>query len=172
MWRLALALALATPIAAAAADVPKAELFAGYSHARHDGLETDGFEAELDLSLGGSFGVEVSAARHYKSELGTSLSWTSLFAGPRYAWRRERVTPFVHVLGGVVRSSAGLDVFDVSIRETETDPGGAVGAGLDFAVGNRWAVRLQGDYVLRRSGSETEGDPRASIGVVFRAGRR
>lgn len=172
MWRLALALALATPIAAVAADVPKAELFAGYSHARHDGLETDGFAAGVDIGLGRSLGVEVSGSGHYKSESGTSLSWTSLFVGPRYAFRGDRLTPFVHALGGVVRSSAGVDVFDVSIRETDTDLGGAFGGGIDIGVGSSWAVRVQGDWVLQQREDGTVGDPRAVLGVVYRAGRR
>lgn len=172
MTRIVLAFALAAPITAAAADAPKAEVFAGYSHARHESKETDGFLAALDVSLGHSLGVEVSFSGHYRSEGSESLSWTTLLAGPRYAWRGDRFTPFVHVEGGLLRSSAGIEVFDVSIRETETDFAAGVGGGLDLAFARSWAARVQVDYVVSWPGDGTQGDPRASIGVVFRAGKR
>ena len=103
-------------------------MFGGYSHARHVNKETDGFQAGLDVSLGHSFGLEVSVSGHYKSELGNDLSWTSLFAGPRYAWRGERLTPFLHAQGGVVRSSSGIEVFDVSITEKARALAGSLAA--------------------------------------------
>lgn len=172
MVRLVLAVALAAPTAAAAAEAPRAEVFGGYSHARHVSQETDGFQAGLDVSLGQSLGLEVSVSGHYKSELGNDLSWTSVFAGPRYAWRGERLTPFLHAQGGVVRSSAGIEVFDVSISEKDTGLGGIFGGGLDFGFARSWALRLQADYVLSHFDDGTEGDPRAALGIVYRAGRR
>lgn len=172
MSRLVVALVLATPLSAAAADAPKAELFGSYSYVRGDEVSLSGWNGAIDYSLGRSFGLEASASGHYGSELGTDVSRQSLFLGPRLAWRRQAFTPFLHALGGVVRSSAGISVFDVSIRETETDLGGALGAGVDVGVGGNWAVRVQGDYLLRKAESETEGDPRASVGIVYRAGRR
>lgn len=172
MTRLVLALALATPLAADAADAPQVELFGGYSHARHESKETDGFLAAVDVSLGQSVGVEVSVSGHYRSEGGESFSWTTLLAGPRYAWRGERFTPFVLAGGGVVRSSTGIEVFDVSISESQTDFAAAAGAGLDFAFARKWALRVQVDSVFSWPEDGTEADPRASIGIVYRAGSR
>jgi len=172
MSRLALVLAVGMPLTAAAADAPRAELSGGYSYARSGDESLNGWNGALDYSLGRSLGLEASVSGHYGSELGTDVNLQSLFLGPRFAWRGDRLTPFVHALGGVVRSSAGIDVFDVSIRETDTDLGGALGAGIDVGVGRRWGIRLQGDYVLRRAASETESDPRASVGLVYRAGQR
>jgi opacity protein-like surface antigen len=167
-----LPLALLCPLSAAAADAPKAEVFGSYSYAKSGEESLNGWNGALDVSVSRSFGVEASVSGHYGSELGTDISQQSLFLGPRFAWRGDRLTPFVHALGGVVRSSAGIDVFDVSISENDTDLGGAFGGGLDLGVGRNWAVRLQGDYVLRMAESDTEGDPRASVGLVYRAGRR
>jgi hypothetical protein len=172
MSRLVLVLALSAPAAAVAAEVPKVELFGGYSHARHEKVETDGFEAEMDVSLGSSFGVELSVAGHYKSEQGTSRSWTTLFGGPRYAWRGKKLTPFLHLLGGAVRSSQGVDVFEVSIREKDTDLAGALGGGLDIGLGRSWAIRVQADWVLQDAEEGLENDARASAGVVYRIGSR
>ena len=180
MWRLALALGLATPIAASAADVPRAEVFAGYSHARHDTQETDGFLTGLDLSLGRSLGVEVSFSRQYDSELGDQRSWTSVMAGPRYVWWRGSVSPFVSLQGGLERRTASAEIFDVRISETDTKAAGAATAGFEVAVGSRWAVRVQGAAVVRdsfedESVEESGGlrwDPQAALAVVYRFGKR
>lgn len=172
MTRFALALALATPLTAAAADAPRAEIFGGYSHARHQSKETDGFLGAVDVSLGQSLGVEVSLSGHYRSEGDEDFSWTTLMAGPRYAWRGERFTPFLVAGAGVVRSSTGIEVFDVSISESQTDFAAAAGAGLDFAFARSWAMRVQVDSVFSWPEDGTEADPRASIGIVYRAGSR
>ena len=82
----------------------------------------------------------------------------------------RRLTPFVHALGGVVRESSGVDVFDVSIREKRTDAAGALGAGVDVPLGRSWALRVQGDYIVR--GGEDSEASRASAGIVYRAGAR
>jgi hypothetical protein len=180
MKRFALALALSTPVAAAAADAPQGEVFAGYSHARHDTQETDGFLAGLDLSLGRSFGVELAVARQYASVADESLSWTSLLAGPRYAWWGDSVTPFVSVQGGVERRTARAEVFDVDISLSETKLAGAATAGLEVSIGSRWAARAQLSALVRESFPDesveedagVRWDPQASLAVVYRFGKR
>jgi hypothetical protein len=79
--------------------------------------------------------------------------------------------PFVHVLGGLVRSTGGIDVFEVEIREARTDFGGAAGGGVDVAFGDHWAVRGSADYRVLESDGETVSDPRFSVGAVYRFGR-
>jgi hypothetical protein len=172
MSRLLLAIALCAPLPALAADAPRAELFGGYSYTRNDGASLHGWTGALAYNLGRSFGLEASASGHYGSAGGTDTSQTSLLLGPRLARRGETFTPFLHALGGLVRSSEGIDVFEVSIRQHETDPGGVLGAGLDVAIGRRWAVRLQGDYTFTKAELETRTEPRAAIGIVYRAGAR
>ncbi|MET0552686.1 MAG: outer membrane beta-barrel protein [Vicinamibacteria bacterium] len=170
MSKLTLLLALALPVSALAQDAPRAELSAGYALARASEVTLHGAYAALDLSLGRSFGLEVSGSLQSGSADGTDFDRTTLLAGPRFAWRRGGVTPFVHALGGIVRDSSGVDVFDVSIRVKRTDAAGALGGGVDVPLGRRWALRLQGDYVIR--GGEDSEASRASLGVVYRAGAR
>jgi hypothetical protein len=163
-------LALALPLPALAQDAPRVEVSAGYAYARASQVDLHGGYGALDVSLGRSFGLEVSGALQSGSVDGTDIDRTTLLAGPRFVWRRGGVTPFVHALGGVVRESSGLDVFDVSIRVNRTDAAGALGAGVDVPLGRSWALRVQGDYIVR--GGEDSEASRASAGIVYRAGAR
>ncbi|HET9314499.1 MAG TPA: outer membrane beta-barrel protein, partial [Vicinamibacteria bacterium] len=143
MSRLALALALATPLTAAAADVPRAELFGGYSYLHSSDTSLHGFQAGVDFGLGHSFGLELAVNGHYGSTDDFDVSRTTLMAGPRYAWRGDSITPFLTLLGGVVRRSASIDVFEATISESETAAAGAAAAGLDVRLASRWALRLE-----------------------------
>jgi opacity protein-like surface antigen len=174
---LLLASGLAIPAAARAQDVPRVEVFGGYSYMRIADESFHGWEASLTYNLSGALALEGDVSGHYSGASGTDSSRLSFLAGPRLCWRSSSVTPFVHVLVGGVRTSSGVTVFDVSISASDTSLGGAVGGGLELKLGSRWSARLQGDYVLVRaegaSGeNETSGDPRVSLGAVLRFGRR
>ena len=170
MSKVILLLALALPVPALAQDAPRVEVSAGYAYARASQADLHGGYGALDVSLTRSFGLELSGSFQSGSVDGTDIDRGTLLAGPRFVWRRGGVTPFVHVLGGVVRESSGIDVFDVSIRVKRTDAAGAVGGGVDVPLGRSWALRLQGDYIVR--GGEDSEASRASLGVVYRAGSR
>jgi outer membrane protein with beta-barrel domain len=163
--------ALALPLPALAQDAPRAELSAGYAYARIDKVNLHGGYGALDLSLGRSLGLEVQAAVQSGGSDGTDVDRTTLLAGPRFAWRRGGVTPFVHALGGVVRDSSGLDVFEVSIRVKDTNAAGVLGGGLDLPLGRSWAVRVQADYLLQGGEGDSEAT-RAAVGLVYRAGSK
>jgi hypothetical protein len=171
MSKLILLLALALPASAWAQDAPRVEVSAGYAFARASEVNLHGGYGALDLSLGRSFGLELSGALQSGSVDGDDLDRTTLLAGPRFVWRRGGLTPFVYALGGIVRDSRGLDVFDVSIREKETNPAGVLGAGLDLPLGRSWAVRIQADYLLKGGEGDSEAS-RAAVGIVYRAGAR
>jgi hypothetical protein len=171
MSKLTLLLALALPASALAQDAPRVEVAAGYAYAHIDRANLHGGYGAFDLSLGRSLGLEVQAALQSGAADGTDTDRTTLLAGPRFVWRRGGVTPFVYALGGVVRDSAGLDVFDVSIRVKETHAAGVLGGGLDLPLGRSWAVRVQADYLLQGGPGDSEAS-RAAVGLVYRAGAR
>jgi hypothetical protein len=171
MSKLSLLLALALPASALAQDAPRAEISAGYAFARASEVNLHGGYGALDLSLGRSLGLELAGGLQSGSVDGSDIDRTTLLLGPRFVWRRAGLTPFVYALGGIVRDSSGLDVFDVSIRVKETNAAGVLGAGLDLPLGRSWAVRVQADYLLKGGEGDSEAS-RAAVGIVYRAGAR
>jgi len=172
MSKVILLLALALPAAALAQDAPRVEVSGGYAYAHLDRSDLHGGYGALDVSLGRSFGLELSGSLQSGSaDDGTDIDRATLLLGPRFVWRRGGVTPFVYVLGGIVHDSTGLDVFDVSIRVKETNAAGVLGVGLDVPLGRRWAVRVAADYLLQDSEGDSEAS-RASVGIVYRSGAR
>lgn len=156
--------------AAAAGDV-----FAGYSvltggdsGTRHGGQATLGWAGARRVGIV----VDVSGHRGSDEESGDDVSTLAVMAGPRLRFGGGRLRPFAYVIGGVVRSKAGVTVFDVDITESSTDFGGAGGAGFDLGFGERWALRVSGDYRVVEIDGGTARDPRLSAGVAYRFGMR
>jgi opacity protein-like surface antigen len=172
-FRLAAVLLVAMgPVAAPAQDAPKGDVFGGYSMLVSDGETMHGWHAALGWGLSGRIGLLLDASGHQGSDAeGTDVSLLSLMAGPRVGFGSGRLRPFVHVIGGIVRTKASVSVFDVEISESSTDFGGAAGGGFDLGSGERWALRLAGDYRVVKVGDETARDPRFSAGVAYRFGR-
>lgn len=172
--------ALAGPFQAVAADLPKAELFAGYGYARGGGDDPEleparnlhGFEAALAWNLGAHLGLVADVNGHFGDLDGADLSRWSLLAGPRLSFRPGFLSFFVHALAGAVRTRESLTVVDVTFSESTTDFGAAAGGGIDVRLSDRWAVRAQGELTLLRVGDASVRNPRAAAGLVFRAGER
>jgi len=166
-----LAAAVLVLLAAAAPAAHASDLFAGYSMLASDPT-LHGWHAAFGFGLTGRIGLVVDASEHYgDAGDGTDLASLSLMAGPRFTFGGGRLRPFVHVLGGAVRTRAGIGIFEVEISEKTTDFGGAAGGGLDIGFGARWAARLAADYrIVSADDGESEGDPRFSAGVVYRFG--
>ena len=172
--------------AASAQDGSKGDVFAGYSilasgdpktcpncETAGNGGTMHGWHAALGWGLSGRIGLLLDVSGHQGSEAeGTDVNVLSLMAGPRVTFGGGRLRPFVHVIGGVVRSKASVSVFDIEISESATDLGGAAGGGFDFAFGDRWALRLAGDYRVVKVEGETASDPRFSAGVAYKFGAR
>ena len=158
---------------ATAQDSWKSDAFAGYSMLVTDGETMHGGHAALGYGFSGRLGLLLDASLHKGSDgEGTDVDVLSLMAGPRLKFGGGRLQPFVHAIGGVVRTKAGVRVFDVEISESSTDFGGAAGGGFDLGFGSRWALRLAVDYRVVKVGDETATDPRFSAGVAYRFGDR
>ena len=168
-----------------AQEAPKVEVFGGYSYLRADTdprSNANGWSASLAANVNRYFGLAADFSGHYGSQTlnlsGTQAkvdgsAHTFLF-GPRFSYRKhERVTPFAHVLLGGVRDKIAGRIGSISISETDTAFGLALGGGLDVQLHRHVALRLiQADYLLTRFNGETQNNARLSIGLVFRFGSR
>ena len=153
---------------------PVHDAFAGYSMLAGDGETMHGGHAALGWGVWGPrLGLLFDVSGHRgKDAEGTDVSVLSLMAGPRGTFGTGRLRPFVHVIGGVVRSKASVSVFDVEISESSTEFGGAAGGGFDLRFGDRWALRIAGDYRVLKVDEGTASDPRFSAGVAYKFGAR
>jgi hypothetical protein len=169
------AVVLAVPVAAgaqAAGSESKGDVCAGYSYLRSGDASLHGGLVALGWKISGPLALVAEASSHRATVDGEDVTSTALFGGGRFAFGGGSLRPFVQALAGVARTRRGISLFDVDITTKSTGFGGVAGAGLDFALGTRWAVRLQGDYRVAKEESETTSDPRASVGAVYRFGSR
>jgi hypothetical protein len=169
-----LVLCLASPVRAQ--DRSRADLFAGYSLVRSEGESLHGGEVSFAYQLSNLLAVVADVDSHSRTIEGVEHTTSGLFGGVRAGFQAGGTRPFLHVLLGGVRDEDSITVFSNTISERHTNLGGAAGGGLDFG-GRRFGVRVQADYrVSRRTAAdgtrETRGDPRFSVGVVFRMGTR
>ncbi len=84
----------------------------------------------------------------------------NFFFGPRISFTYGKWRPFVHLMGGVQRTTAGGARWPVA-----EDFGGGIDRKLPF---KNFSWRLQGDYMHTRFLSFTQNDARASTGIVWR----
>ena len=92
-------------------------------------------------------------------------------AGARRVWERPRVVPFAEALVGGVRTKTSVSLADGSVSDSDTDWGLAFGGGVDYRFQERWAARARFDLLVLRAEGAWEGDPRLSVGVVYRLGK-
>jgi hypothetical protein len=169
-------LVLCLSSAAAAQDRPRADLFAGYSLVRSDGASLHGGELTLAYHVTNLLAAILDVDAHGRSVEGVDHTTSGIFGGVRAVFHAGGARPFLHLLAGAVRDEDSITVFSNTISERHTNLGGAAGGGLDLG-GRRLGARVQADYRVSRRDTptgkkETHGDPRFSVGVVFRMGTR
>ena len=167
-----------------AQDVPKVDIFAGYSYLRANPATTGVDSFSLN---GGSASIAYNATSWlsgvadfggYASNniLGTDKGGTlsTYLFGPRVTIRHfNRVTPFGQVLFGAAH--IGSNVFGVTNSANAFAM--TVGGGVDVNLSHHFAVRpAQVDYLLTRfdetanavTNTRSQNNLRVSTGVVFR----
>ena len=164
-----------------AQDVPKFDVFAGYSYMREnpatsgiDSFSMNGGSASLAynaspwISAVADFG-----GYHTNNILGTGIGGTlsTYLFGPRISYRHySRITRFGQVLFGVAHIG-GHDGLGFSSSNNSFTM--AIGGGVDFKVSHRLSVRpFQVDYLMTRFnelglGAQNQNNLRASTGAVF-----
>jgi len=153
---------------AAAEDVP--DVFAGYSHTRAGDANLNGWELSGSLPFGPRLRLVVDLSGHYGSFGGADLKQLTLLAGPRMRWHFGRLRPFVQAMAGASRSTTTVPVPSGTFSDSTTGLGLAPGAGADYHLTGRWAVRGQAELLFLRAAGVWDKDPRLAVGAVYRFG--
>ena len=148
---------------------PKAEIFAGYQYTRiggSGGVNANGFNTAATTNFSRWFGVTADLSGAYKNVSGISARAYMYTFGPTFSARRERVTPFVHLLAGGFHASASVPGFSASTNGFAM----MLGGGLDFKVSDHFAIRaFEPDWFLWRShGITDKSNGRVSTGIILR----
>ena len=187
MRKLSLVLAMVVlPVWLLAQDVPKEELFGGYSHLHTSGQGLDGFDAQFTYNRSDWLGLTGDVSGAYAGQSvniggiggvgGASAhahSYTFLF-GPTFTYRKEdKFVPFGHFLAGIAHgsSSAQTNILgqNITISTSDTGFGLALGGGVDYVLNDSWAIRpVQIDYVSLNVGGGHANAFRYSAGIVYR----
>lgn len=184
MRKLCLALAIIfLPLWVLAQDVPKAEIFGGYSYLRTGGQGFNGFDAQFTYNHSDWFGLTGDVSGAYAGQsvnvsgLGGASAHTRTYTflfGPTLSYRREdKFVPFGHFLAGIAHgsSSAQTNILGQSINMSTSDTGFglALGGGVDYQVKESWAIRpVQIDYVSVNVGGGHANAFRYAAGIVYR----
>jgi opacity protein-like surface antigen len=183
-----LAMLLALPILASAQELPRSEIFGGYSYMRLDAdNQTDQDLNGFNLSYTYNFNSFLGATAEFSAFFGTTqvasgLTTTTVdqdnyfyLFGPKFTFRgNERFTPFAHVLLGAVTQDVNSQVVTGVATTNNTQFAMALGGGLDVSVTERISLRaIQADYVLTRLVANTnQNNIRASAGFVLKLGEQ
>jgi hypothetical protein len=155
-------------------DVPKAEVFGGYSWSEGN---FHGWDASVTGNVTKRFGVTADFSGHYGSESGQPILVNqhehSFLFGPRFAFRGKRLTPFVYALFGATNFRESAIISGQRVSATDTGFSSAVGGGLDVRVNDRVAIRaFQLDYFRPIINDEANNRGRLAFGVVIRLGKK
>ena len=175
-----------------AQDVPRGEIFGGYSYLNVDyqsGVASsspiprqsaNGWDVSPSFNINRWFAVEGDVAGHYKNPqiLGVTVNFHdySFTGGPRFNYRGRSTTGFFHTLVGGDNLHGSISGFGSASQNSIAF---IVGGGVvqQFRPSSHWAVRGSGDYVLTRHNianalgnstpSLTQNNFRASVGIVY-----
>jgi opacity protein-like surface antigen len=109
-----------------------------------------------------------------------NTTFTYLF-GPRFNWRRSRLTLYVQTLVGGARFSNAYDPQSPTpvLGVSENTFAAAIGGGVDFRLTDHLAIKpIQVDYLMTQLPStfanvnEVQNNLRYSAGIVFRLGSK
>ena len=167
---LLLLLTIGTAGLSPAQEMPRIQVFGGYSYTRYDtpsfgfsdttGLNGYTFSPAYNLIRG--FGVVAELSGQYK----TGANLRDIAVGPQFLYPRGNLLFFGHLLFGKARSL-------VQAGGPQEDSSRVVigGGGLDYNISSRFAVRaFQVDYVHTNLFNTTQNNLRFSTGLVYRWG--
>lgn len=161
--------------AARAQETPRVEISGGYSfldanvNGTGGSFHLNGGNVSATENLNQWFGGRLEFNAFGGTESGTNVTAQTITYGPVFAYRKfERFTPFGHVQIGAIHASQGY----LGISQSATKFALATGGGVDINLNERFAVRVQGDYLMSRFLSLRQDNLAVSTGLVVRFGRR
>ncbi len=139
----------------------------------------NGFLAEFNQNVTRHIGVVTSVSGTYDTTdyfdqrsgriFRARVQRYDVLAGPRYNWRPEGVTPFVHALFGVSHIRANFDDTLTPRVKSDTAFAMAFGGGLDVHAGEHLDVRaIQVDYLPTFFNGKRQDNIRASAGIKIK----
>lgn len=139
----------------------------------------NGFAAEFNQNVTRHIGIVTSFSGTYNTTgyldtrsgrtLRASVQRYDLLAGPRYNWRTESVTPFVHGLFGISHIRAKFDDALSPRVKSDTAFAMALGGGLDVHAGEHLDVRvIQVDYLPTFFNGKRQDGIRAGAGIKIK----
>src|SRR6185312_10372314 len=168
-----LALLFAIGLGAWTQDVPKAEVFAGYSFVNAAfPADTDPAAGEFSGFLNGWNG---SAAFNVNRRLGAVADFGGYYGSP------TKITIFkpancVNCTGNAIATLHNMHTFTFGPQFSVRGDGMTVfahvlfGGGVDIPLSSRWVMRFQPDYFMTRILDRRQNNFRFSTGFVFRFG--
>jgi Outer membrane protein beta-barrel domain len=161
----------------AAAQVPKGNIFVGYSYGsadlNHDNRSNlNGWEGSLEGKFLPFIGIVADFNGLYGSNNFPSSSQQifkvdarehNFLFGPRVSVSVGKIRPFAHALFGAGHVSVSATDYSAS----DTSFAEAVGGGFDFKLVPLISWRFQGDYLQTRFFGNTQNNGRFSTGIVL-----
>ena len=167
-------LVLYASIGVFAQEVPKVEVFGGYSWA---GGNFHGWNTSVTSNVNDWFGLVADFSGHYGSEqegpVRIDQNAHSFLFGPRISRRGKRLTPFGYALFGATRFHESASFLGQRFSASDTGFSSAFGGGLDVRVAKHVSIRtFQLDYFRPKFFGETHNRGRLAFGIVVDFGKR
>ncbi len=153
-----------------AQDIPRVQVFGGYSYTRFDSRsfgfanasDLNGWNVSPAFNIWREFGVKAEASGQY----GSKLNLRDYAFGPQFLYPRGKMIFFGHLLVGTGRSFVR-----VGTGERDRSRAIALGGGVDWDVSSHFAFRLvQADYIHTSLFGATQKNLRVSTGLVYKWG--
>jgi len=157
---------------AAAQQIPRAEIFGGYSYLRFetttigfaDVSNLNGFEISPAYNFTKGFGIAADASGHY----GNHQQVYTFMIGPQIMFRQLHGIVFGHFLFGKTE-----DKVHVNLGGSSNDRAFALGLGYDRPFSQRLTFRVfQADYLDTQVFGTSQHNLRISTGIVVHWGER
>lgn len=169
-----------------AVNLPKAEMYTGFSYMRLEKTNQSGWDTAIGGTINKNLAIVTDASGYYGSDTNTvngitrkfDRSFHSILIGPRVSDPRGRFNPFAQALFGWsrVHTKENFSSGNASILtpdQTTNAFGASLGGGLDFRLNPSAALRIvQVDYMMFHANSDKLQGVRLGGGLVFLLGRK